>query len=123
MLTVSIVLPSGSSLFGGAGDSGDSFGSGSSGGGGSAIDGPDYGSGSGGRPDGAGVPAFGIGGPGWSCQPTTQGVTCTHDALVAGQRVQGAVFITSGSSACGQPVSLTVTSGTVIAQASQDIRC
>ncbi|HYK70875.1 MAG TPA: sigma-70 family RNA polymerase sigma factor [Streptosporangiaceae bacterium] len=61
---------------------------------------------------------------GWSCQPTSDGATCTHAALAAGQQAQGMLVITiSGSGACGQAVRLTVSSGGATAGASQTLSC
>jgi RNA polymerase sigma factor (sigma-70 family) len=57
-------------------------------------------------------------GYGWSCQPTSTGGTCQHDAISAGAQTTGAIFFTlSGTSACGQPVQVTATSGAVSASA------
>ena len=73
-----------------------------------------------GSADGAAQPIFG----GWSCQPSGGGATCTHGPLAAGQQAQGTLFISlSGSGACGQPVRVTVMSGTASVAASQAIRC
>jgi RNA polymerase sigma factor (sigma-70 family) len=63
-------------------------------------------------------------GSGWSCQTVSGGATCTHAALPAGQQAQGMLFVTvSGTAACGQPVRLTVTSGSSTATASAAILC
>jgi DNA-directed RNA polymerase specialized sigma24 family protein len=106
-VTVSISLPAGSSAFGGGG-----FGGGGGGGGGR---------GGGGHGDSTSATAFG---GGWSCQPTSGGATCTHGAIAAGQQANGQLFVMlNGSTACGQPVSLTATSGSDVAQASQDLTC
>ena len=95
-LTVMIALPAGSSAF----------------------------SGSGGNEEGAGsLDATALFSP-WSCQPTSGGATCTHAALAAGQQTAGTLLIAlSGSAACGQPVSLTITSGGPAASASDAIPC
>ncbi len=104
-VTVSISLPAGSSMFGGGGPGGQ--------GGGSHH---------GGNADSTSSVAFGRGG--WSCQPTGTGATCTHGPLAGGQQASGTLFITlSGSAACGQPVSMTVTAGGPAASASQDLSC
>jgi DNA-directed RNA polymerase specialized sigma24 family protein len=100
-VTVSITLPAGSSA------------SGRGGGGG--------GGGGGGHGESTSATAFG---GGWSCQPTSGGATCTHAAIAAGQQAEGILFVSlNGSTACGQPASLTATSGTETAQASQDLTC
>ena len=117
-LTVSISLPAGTSVFDSwptappeptesawPGESGESGGSGH-----------------GGWPDGDGSAAFGV--SGWSCQPVSGGASCTHAAIAAGAQTQGVLFIgLSGTAACGQPVSVTVTAGSAFAQATDDIRC
>jgi DNA-directed RNA polymerase specialized sigma24 family protein len=93
-VTVSISLPAGSSAFGG---------------------------GHGGHGQSTSATPFGNG---WSCQPASGGATCTHGAIAAGQQADGMIFVSlDGSTACGQPVSLTATSGTDVAQASQDLTC
>jgi DNA-directed RNA polymerase specialized sigma24 family protein len=66
------------------------------------------------------------GGGGWSCQPTSAGASCQHAAISPRGQAQGVIYIgISGSSACGQPVSLTATSGSASAsaQSPQDIQC
>jgi DNA-directed RNA polymerase specialized sigma24 family protein len=101
-VTVSISLPAGSSMFSGGG-----------GGGGSHH---------GGSLDSVSAAAWGHGG--WDCQATSSGASCTHDPLQAGQQASGTLFVSlSGSSACGQPVSLTAAAGTATAQASQSLSC
>ncbi len=106
-VTVSISLPAGSSAFGGGGG-GHGGGSGSGGHGG-------------GEGDSTSATAFG---DGWSCQSASGGATCTHAAIAAGQQADGVLFVSlSGSTACGQPVTLTATSGTNVAQATQDLTC
>jgi DNA-directed RNA polymerase specialized sigma24 family protein len=98
-VTVSISLPAGSALGGGGGGDG----------------------GHGGHGQSTSATTFG---DGWSCQPTSGGATCTHAAIAAGQQANGMLFVSlNGSTACGQPVSLTATSGTDVAQASQDLTC
>jgi DNA-directed RNA polymerase specialized sigma24 family protein len=98
-VTVSISLPAGSSAFDGDGGGG---------------------SGHGGQPAGSSSTAF----DGWDCQATSGGATCTHAAIAAGQQATGRLAVGfSDSSACGQPVSLTATSGTEVAQATQDLSC
>jgi DNA-directed RNA polymerase specialized sigma24 family protein len=110
-VTVSISLPTGSSVFdwqpGGSGDSG-------------------WGGQGGSRhsaaADGTESTAFSPGG--WDCQPTASGATCSHAAIAAGQRADGFVLVTVGdSAACGQPIQLTVTSGPAFAQATQNLGC
>jgi RNA polymerase sigma factor (sigma-70 family) len=55
---------------------------------------------------------------GWSCQPSSTGATCQHAAIKAGSQAPGAIFImVSSSSACGQPVQLSATDGSVSASA------
>jgi len=95
-LTVSIRLPAGTSLLG---------------------NGPGHGQDSNSDHGGSG---------GWSCQATSTGASCQHAAISPGGHAQGVIYIgISGSSACGQPVSLTATSGSASAsaQSSQDIQC
>jgi DNA-directed RNA polymerase specialized sigma24 family protein len=103
MVTASITLPAGSSMFsrsGGDGSGGD---------------------GHGGHGDSSSATNFG---GGWDCQPTTGGATCTHASIAPGQQTDGFLFVTvSDSGACGQPVQLTVSSGPAFAQASQDLSC
>ncbi len=63
---------------------------------------------------------------GWSCQATSSGASCTHNPVQAGSQSQGTIFIgIGGSSACGQPVSVTATSGsaTASAQSTQVLAC
>ncbi len=80
-----------------------------------------------GLPSGSSLASFGHGHRGgqWSCQATSSGATCQHDAISAGQQVQGMILIQINSSAaCGQPVQVTVTSGSASASApGQDIQC
>ena len=66
------------------------------------------------------------GGDGWSCQPTSTGASCQHSAISPGGQAQGVIYIgISGSSACGQPVGLTASSGpaSASAQSPQDLQC
>lgn len=106
-VTVSISLPAGSSM-----SSGQTGGSGGDGSGGQ----------DGGSADSAGSTAFG--GSGWDCQPAAGGAICTHGAIAPGQQADGVLMVRlSNSAACGQPVSMTVTSGSAFAQATQDLRC
>ena len=80
------------------------------------------GSGHGGWPDADSSVAFGVGG--WSCQPVSGGASCTHAAIAAGAQAQGVLAVgLSGTAACGQPVTITVTAGSAFAQATDDIRC
>jgi hypothetical protein len=63
---------------------------------------------------------------GWQCQPTSTGASCQHAAISAGAQAQGVIFIAiNGSSACGQPVQVTASSGaaSASAQSPQDIQC
>jgi hypothetical protein len=61
---------------------------------------------------------------GWACQPTSTGATCTHAGLAAGGQSWGAIFFTvSGGSVCGQPVELTVGSGSASASAQSTVGC
>jgi hypothetical protein len=63
---------------------------------------------------------------GWACQPTSTGATCQHAAISAGTQTVGAIYFTlSGSTACGQPVELTVASGSssTSAQSPDGISC
>jgi RNA polymerase sigma factor (sigma-70 family) len=63
---------------------------------------------------------------GWACQPTSAGASCQHDPVSAGASAHGTILVQlSGSAACGQPVQLTATSGTVStsAQSPEDIQC
>ncbi|MGB6457345.1 MAG: hypothetical protein WBH47_22980 [Streptosporangiaceae bacterium] len=108
-VTVSISLPTGSSVFGEApGGAGGFAGQDDSQHGGSA--------------DGDAATAFGPGG--WDCQPTVAGATCTRPAIPAGQQAEGVLVVSlNGSAACGQPARLTVTAGQAFAQATQDLRC
>jgi hypothetical protein len=62
-------------------------------------------------------------GNGWSCQPNPSGATCTHDPLGAGQQTGDQLPLNLGQGACGQPVSMTATSGTLSAQATKDLFC
>lgn len=63
---------------------------------------------------------------GWTCSADSHGAVCTHDALAASARSGSflAAEVTS-SSACGQPVSVTVTGGSApaSAQSSGTIQC
>jgi len=108
-LTAWLSLPPGSSLFG-------------SGGGGGSGNWNWTGRGAGSGLDGTAIPEY-FGGA-WNCQSASGGATCTHDPLSPGAQTEGALYFTSGgSSACGQLVSLTVTSGPVTASAAQYVRC
>lgn len=63
---------------------------------------------------------------GWSCQATSSGASCQHSPISAGGQSQGTIFIKfSGSSACGQPVSVTAASGSASAsaQSPEGIQC
>jgi DNA-directed RNA polymerase specialized sigma24 family protein len=122
-VTVSITLPAGAWLFGGQGGwHGHKGGHGHGGGNGNG----------GGKPRGGGHwHALSSGqaadaGDGWSCQPTSTGASCQHSAISAGGQAQGVIYIgIFGSSACGQPVGLTASSGsaTASAQSPQDLQC
>jgi hypothetical protein len=78
-------------------------------------------------PSGSSLANFGGGGHrghGWTCQATSSGATCQHSGISAGAQTSGFILIqVSGSSACGQPVQVTVSSGSASASASQDIQC
>ena len=75
----------------------------------------------GGVPQGTGAQVDGFG---WSCEPTESGITCMHAPVPAGQHVDGRLSVTvSGFMTCGKPVRLTASSGSVTAQAEQDLRC
>jgi RNA polymerase sigma factor (sigma-70 family) len=70
----------------------------------------------------------GAGWGGWSCQPDSNGATCQHGPIAAGQQTQDGIFITingQNSPACGQPVEIAVSSDSVSAsaQSPQDIQC
>jgi RNA polymerase sigma factor (sigma-70 family) len=58
-------------------------------------------------------------GDGWSCQPDSTGAICQRAAVQAGSQTGGVIFIiiVSSSSACGQPVQLSATDGSVSASA------
>jgi len=62
---------------------------------------------------------------GWSCQPTSTGATCQHDAIAAGAYATGTMLIRAGGAACGQPVQVSASSGsaTASAQSPQGIPC
>jgi hypothetical protein len=105
-VTVAIALPSGAWLFGG--DDGQGNG------------------GDGGRWHALSSSQSVDGGEGWSCQPTSTGASCQHSAISAGGQAQGVIYIGfSGSSACGQPVGVTASSGSASAsaQSAQDLQC
>ncbi|HSZ49133.1 MAG TPA: sigma-70 family RNA polymerase sigma factor [Streptosporangiaceae bacterium] len=62
---------------------------------------------------------------GWTCQQAGSGASCQHAAISPGNQDFGSIVVSVSSSACGQPVDITVTSGSVSAsgQSSQDIQC
>jgi RNA polymerase sigma factor (sigma-70 family) len=63
---------------------------------------------------------------GWSCSATSSGARCRHAAIPAGGQSEGVIFISvSGSSACGQTVSVTAASGSASAsaQSPEEIQC
>jgi len=63
---------------------------------------------------------------GWSCQATSSGATCRHDAIPAGGQSWGTIFVgLRGSSACGQSVAITATArqASASAQSPQQIQC
>ena len=63
---------------------------------------------------------------GWTCQASASGASCQHDAISAGAQAQGTLWIgINGTAACGQPVSVTVTSGSASAsaQSPETIQC
>lgn len=80
-------------------------------------------------PSGSSLANFGGGGHrhnAWTCQATSSGATCQHAAISPNEQVSGFILIqVSSSSACGQPVDVTVTSGSASAsaQSAQDIQC
>jgi DNA-directed RNA polymerase specialized sigma24 family protein len=96
-LTVSVALPAGSSLLTGSqGDGGDAH----------VSDHP--------------------GQHGWSCTATSSGALCSHGPIPAGGQSWGMIFIAiDASSACGQTVSVTASSGSASASAEspEDIQC
>lgn len=97
-LTVSVALPPGSALISGG------------------LHGQDNG------PARGGFGGFG----GWNCQPASGGAACQHGPVPAGTQTQDALFIViESSTACGQPVGLTVTSGsaTASAQSPEVLQC
>ncbi len=109
-VTVSITLPSGAWLFGGQG----------------GWHGHGYGHGHGGGHWHVRDNGQADAGDGWSCQPTSTGASCQHSAISSGGQAQGVIYIgISGSSACGQPVGLTASSGSASAsvQSPQDLQC
>jgi DNA-directed RNA polymerase specialized sigma24 family protein len=115
-VTVSISLPAGAWMFGGQGGWHGHGGHGSGGG-----------QGNGGRHWHSQSSSQAVdAGAGWSCQPTSTGASCQHSAISGGGQAQGVIYIwISGSSACGQPVGLTATSGSASAsaQSAQDLQC
>ena len=63
---------------------------------------------------------------GWTCQATTSGASCQHAGIPSGGQAGGGMLIqVNGSSACGQPVQVTVTSGaeSASAQSPETIQC
>jgi DNA-directed RNA polymerase specialized sigma24 family protein/anti-sigma factor RsiW len=79
-------------------------------------------------PSGSSLANFGGGhrGNGWTCQATSSGATCQHAAISPNNQAPGYILIqVSNSSACGQPIDVTVTSGSASAsaQSSQGIQC
>jgi DNA-directed RNA polymerase specialized sigma24 family protein len=63
-------------------------------------------------------------GDGWTCQPDSTGASCQHAPISAGAQAPGMLFVVVGRSACGQPVGISVSSGTASASAqSADIQC
>jgi hypothetical protein len=95
-ITVTITLPAGASMSGGGGGFGDE------------------------------VMSPSDGNSGWMCQATSTGAACQHAGLSAGGQTWGGITYTlSGSTACGQPVELTATSGSLSAsaQSSDQISC
>jgi DNA-directed RNA polymerase specialized sigma24 family protein len=115
-VTVSISLPAGAWMFGGQGWRHGNGGHGN--GGGQGNGGGHWHSQSSGQ-------AVDVG-DGWSCQPTSTGASCQHSSISAGGQSQGVIYIwISGSSACGQPVGLTASSGSASAsaQSARDLQC
>jgi len=115
-LAVSISLPAGAWMFGGQGGWHGQGGHGNGGGPGNG----------GGHWHSQSSVQSADAGDGWSCQPTSTGASCQHSAISAGGQAQGVIYIwISGSSACGQPVGLTASSGSASAsaQSAQDLQC
>lgn len=78
----------------------------------------------GGTVEGAGTAASALAGFGWSCEPATDGITCTHAPVPAGQQVNGRLSVTiSGFMTCGKMVTLTASSGSATARAVQALVC
>jgi RNA polymerase sigma factor (sigma-70 family) len=62
----------------------------------------------------------------WGCHPSASGATCQHSPLASGGKAQGVGYITiTGNAACGQPVAITLSSGsaTASARSPQVIQC
>ncbi len=115
-VTVWISLPAGSSAFGDeSGGGGGGFGGAGGGFGGAGGDSHN------GSADSATATTLGWG---WTCRSTTGGAVCTHAPIAAGQTASDTLVVSlSGGAACGQPVSLTATSGSATAQATEDLAC
>jgi DNA-directed RNA polymerase specialized sigma24 family protein len=80
--------------------------------------------GGGGTPMGTAVSANDVGGFGWSCDPTQDGITCMHAPVPAGQHVGGRLMINIfGFDTCGQPVQMTASSGRASAKAVNKLAC
>jgi hypothetical protein len=62
---------------------------------------------------------------GWTCQQASSGATCQHGPITAGGRVQGTLYLSVPSSACGEHVQVVVGSGTAsaTAQSPENIVC
>jgi RNA polymerase sigma factor (sigma-70 family) len=117
-LIVSVALPAGSSLVTWPNGQGNGGGGGFGGGGGNGGGG----NGGGGHQGDSGQ----WGQSGWSCKATSSGARCRHAAIPAGGQSQGVIFISiNASSACGQTVSVTVTSrsASATAQSAEEIQC
>jgi hypothetical protein len=80
--------------------------------------------GGGGTPLGTATLAHDVGGFSWSCEPTQDGITCTHAPVPAGQHVGGKLMVDiMGFDTCGQPVRMTASSGRATAKAVNDLAC
>ncbi|HUA41706.1 MAG TPA: zf-HC2 domain-containing protein [Streptosporangiaceae bacterium] len=125
-VTVSITLPPGTWVFGGPPGQGGGHGPGGGGHGGWPGHGGGHWHATGTAAAGTADAGTADAGNGWSCQPTSTGATCQHSAISPGGQAQGMLYIAFfGSSACGQSVGLTASSGSASAsaQSPQDLRC
>jgi DNA-directed RNA polymerase specialized sigma24 family protein len=62
---------------------------------------------------------------GWACQQSSSGATCQHASIKPGQRLQGTVYLSVPTAACGEHVQVLVSAGTAsaTAQSPEDIVC